>query len=634
MGAKVLQAQETFLRKAPNGYIIFLGSEYPKNGMSYQLERKKKNGRYTVVAEIKSPLTLVELKSNIARFEQQLGKTSNHSDTLLNIVWENLVQDVMDYSSLDITFQLATGLAYFDTGMEDDGDFTYRIKQKGSLKSDKAIVLSTKKNIVTIDQEQPRFHSMSVNKNLVRIKWYFLINSDISAFDVYRAEENGRSYDKIEVEKALISENDTLFMQIKDTTVSPFTNYIYYTQIRDYCYYPTILSEKIRATSGMANEIPLVNLTGTPNPEARSVNLEWKIEYPDVVKYVEIYKSTLFDGPYVKIAELPSSKTRYVDQLHMAGTVFYYYAVASTSFGKSFETGKEIVIFEGVDKPRVPEGIEIIGEDGQVKISWRGGESLVRGYYVYRSTSPEGEMKQISSLIPRSKELLSYTDELPEINGNTDYFYSIRAESDGFIKSDFSDTVSYRAIDTKVPMPNYINVRVDGNKRFITWQGMKMEYDNLAKYLVYRNSGDGLVLIGETSSVENYYTDKEPIITDTVQYAVRAVSHQNFQSKATYSKELGLKSNLPEPPGDITTFVSGKSVIIKWGYIIGDNIKSIRIYRSDEQGNTTIAGEVESNKTFYKDNSVKEGGLYQYTITSINNLDVESRHSQEVILRK
>lgn len=108
----------------------------------------------------------------------------------------------------------------------------------------------------------------------------------------------------------------------------------------------------------------------------------------------------------------------------------------------------------------------------------------------------------------------------------------------------------------------------------------------LDNYRGYSVSGKDQLQIAETSPLKNYFSHDGPFKTDTIQYAVRAVSIMGYLSKPVYSKTLITESTLPQPLGGIRAFISGKSII----YLINENIKSIRIYRPDEKNGNTVVG--------------------------------------------
>ena len=72
-----------------------------------------------------------------------------------------------------------------------------------------------------------------------------------------------------------------------------------------------------------------------------------------------------------------------------------------------------------------------------VTLNWSPSTSAVVGYYVYRSTSPDGPWIRLGATV---ETVLSYTDS--SIQGGQLYFYAVSAVDSDNLESDLSDAAS------------------------------------------------------------------------------------------------------------------------------------------------------------------------------------------------
>jgi len=70
-------------------------------------------------------------------------------------------------------------------------------------------------------------------------------------------------------------------------------------------------------------------------------------------------------------------------------------------------------------------------------------DTPVIGYYVYRSTSPDGPWMRLNTSIETA---LSYTDS--SVQGGQVYYYAVSAIGSDYVESSFSD-----AISAVIPLP-------------------------------------------------------------------------------------------------------------------------------------------------------------------------------------
>ena len=62
---------------------------------------------------------------------------------------------------------------------------------------------------------------------------------------------------------------------------------------------------------------------------------------------------------------------------------------------------------------------------------------------------------------------------------------------------------------------------------------------------------------------------------------------------------------------------TGSNILIRWEKPMTANIKSIKIYRTDESNSSKIVGTVPSNQTSFEDKTITTAKEYSYTISFI-----------------
>lgn len=89
----------------------------------------------------------------------------------------------------------------------------------------------------------------------------------------------------------------------------------------------------------------------------------------------------------------------------------------------------------------------IVANQGNVQLSWNSSAGPVEGYNIYRSTST-GFIPDNNNIIGNvGSTVTTYTDALPNIQANTDYYYRLSSFDGDGNESDFSDEVTIKTLD-------------------------------------------------------------------------------------------------------------------------------------------------------------------------------------------
>jgi len=156
---------------------------------------------------------------------------------------------------------------------------------------------------------------------------------------------------------------------------------------------------------------------------------------------------------------------------------------------------------------------------------------------------------------------------------------------------------------------------------------------NLSGYNIYRSevSGSNYMKLNDTLFSENFYQDTVVEFEVTYYYTVTSVISDT--SESDYSEEIPVKpSQFPNPPEGIIVNDVVDSVELSWDNNKEVNITGYNVFRSQTSGqsyskiNTSLIEELS-----FIDNDVENGVIYYYVLTSINDLELESSYSKEVV---
>lgn len=91
----------------------------------------------------------------------------------------------------------------------------------------------------------------------------------------------------------------------------------------------------------------------------------------------------------------------------------------------------------------------IIANQGNVQLEWNASSGPVEGYNIYRSTATGFTPNSNNKIGSVGNTIFSYTDALPNIQANTDYFYRISSFDGSNNESNYSDEVTVTTLEVK-----------------------------------------------------------------------------------------------------------------------------------------------------------------------------------------
>ena len=423
-----------------------------------------------------------------------------------------------------------------------------------------------------------------------------------------------------------------------DRTVLPGNRYIYRVRIA--------LPDSVKATKPLLYE-PGVTVVDTREetkilPPQRlkaeftdkQATLSWftRLDKGTYTAY-QIEKST--DGkafkpvsqlPFVYLSEQDDPETAYfTDSLSNNEQVFYYRISGFTPFG---DTGPPSQIVSGHGTSNLT-GLLIIEKaivikNKTVSLSWSFPPALqknIKGYFVSRSTKPDGLFKNINpTQLPPAQ--LAFTDEPQQINN----YYVIRAVAND--NTEMAHSFPYLVqLEDDVPPAVPTGFAGIADTSGIVRLNWKANTDpDLQGYRIFRTNDlkaefTEITKIILTKTVFNDTINVETL-TKNVFYKIISVD-KHFNTSA-YSPVLRMRRPdkiPPAPPVFIQAFFKADSVSLSWENSISTDVARYELYRqeinitrdtSNSQKITSWKGSLTKNN--YKDGLIKQGKMYRYLL--------------------
>lgn len=200
-----------------------------------------------------------------------------------------------------------------------------------------------------------------------------------------------------------------------------------------------------------------------------TVLISW-VPSPDatVVAY-QVWRAAARDGPVEPLGRpLPATTRSALDVGRPAGRLWWYYVTAADAAGnESTPSFMAVAEVPDIEPPRPPDSVRGTGQVGRLTLAWgRAAEADLRGYRVYRASSPTGEfglLTEAPTIEPR------FADSI-RVGADHAFYYRVTAVDSAFNESAPSATVAVRPPDLTPPSPPQIVAVAPGEGLLlITW---------------------------------------------------------------------------------------------------------------------------------------------------------------------
>ena len=392
----------------------------------------------------------------------------------------------------------------------------------------------------------------------------------------------------------------------------------------------------IHTQSDMVPQAPInFELNNSIAQNQNAVKISWQMGSNNTDS-VQLFRSTQMSGPYDLISQglslLDSSSFTDTDVDPLNASKYYYYMIASNSFGNSTPTDTLSIITSTL-YPTAPLNLRInpkvIGDQYIAQLSWNKLSPYVKSVNIYRANNGNSSYSKITTITVNGSTI-TYNDV--NVGLGNEYSYYITSQNE-FGTSSPSDTVSIQMPENSPPPPpilkglsetyvgadttTSISIGIEASGETVTFA-----LNNEPKFINIQNTG-------------NYTANLiiAPDLADTGDYEnIQVVATNTAGASDTISFNLHVinRSLLPTTPKGFTLsrIVANNRYVseLNWNLDSGNN-KEIVIYRSStENGQYDTVASISTNSVpvRYIDTNIDLGNAYYYYLVGKNDYGIST----------
>lgn len=279
--------------------------------------------------------------------------------------------------------------------------------------------------------------------------------------------------------------------------------------------------------------------------------------------------------------------------------------------------------------PKV-ENVQTISDMTSIAFEWESkGDESINGFYVYRGTEAEPEMKLIATL--KDKYQTHFVDS--GLKPNTKYLYTIKTYNDAGYVSANAQTIEARTTERIATMPFVESIQNLPKRIKLIWRPHPDV--RVSSYVVERAGEDGkFKMIDEVKNrLSAEYIDDNLKADQNFQYRVYAKTFDGVYSQPSRVMSATTKA-LPRAVEYVsaTTNVARK-IIVSWESVEVKDFAHYRVYSSISKFLPfTLQAKVQGNK--YEDVINDAGESKYYKITAVDKDGLESPMPKSAVLGK
>jgi fibronectin type 3 domain-containing protein len=636
------QSQEVFrLTNTPKGIFIEFGkAEFV--GRDFELMRKTGDGSYKKIASLDAPNRENQLKRRMDDTQKIFIESARPSEKNIDETWQSFKDKKTNlYKIIAVIPQLEHlfGLAYLDDEVKPNERYTYQLVEK------KNTLATSKPIIYTKYHHLPKLLMQNQTKQNGDIRFEFNYPAEMQVYSRFYTKrkqfsEPNSAYQNINLWATYSTKNRITTLNLTDTTLTNFSAYDYQIKVGD------IFGNMDSTTHFFeGNNVPIEKvilpekIKVVAQKEIRNLLITWSLTSNQTIQSLKLYRSRDFDKDYRVIANLSPTETSFEDKIEVANELYHYYFEVKDIFGNTNRTIKFKGLYDAQSIPKIPTNLEINASKNGAELKWQSADEITRGFYVFRRSGRTNDFIQISSLIPTQRGQAAFTDTT-RLDFETTYYYSIKAESDTYDKSGFSETVTYKPAVSKnrntLKPPFDLNITYRDDKLMLSWENLNATISQVLGYQVFRrniNEKDAKLLTDKPLSFrQNFYEDSTFISEGKYQFFVVSTDLQGNFSERSQPVNLDLTNRFVMTPENLGAEVLVNEIKLKWTGLDIDRIKNIKIYRAEEGANFLLISTLPKNKQDFNDSNVNKGKTYSYKVSSIDLNNKESDKSEPLMV--
>ncbi|MEI6124045.1 MAG: hypothetical protein WCQ95_10515 [Bacteroidota bacterium] len=629
------------------GNYIFCGKELPRQ-FAYLIEKKSlTDTSWQVVAKLNAPKNEAECKAAMLNLPIIIAENTTVDDAMVHKLWLRAqlttVIDSLYAMAFDPRYQSALGCAWFDEGLTQNSNYTYRISKltkNGEKTRIDEVTIAFPSNSYSGTLRAARF---KIDEGFISISYEIVDTVNTSSMKVFRSRYKENKFTEVYPKIYFTRENNRIVGVVND-----------YSGLKDVTYSYLAVPFDVLGNMGKQTKdtLSVYNFTKAsdlgiierfdvnPIPEKKGNSLTWKIKSTLNLTSVDVYRSSSYDGRYKKIASMPPHATEYFDSQDLQPAIaYYYYLLFNNGYGNSLPSARIPAILKGSKLNFLPPQNFEINRNGRiVTLRFARLEKDTRSYYVYRANGYVAPLVQLPRMLLSSDSVLIYYDTLPLTAQPNVYSYAVASVNSSYNVSPTTERLSVSYSGGMLPVPSKVNAMMFNHIVFLTWDNVAKQNAAISSYSVYRSEVDAndkeIVsnkLIATIPYSENSYTDST--IAEGIHYVYRV------QCVGTDASDVGsismptgvtIPEQLPLQPGSVSAYAAVNKIVISWDIPSDNTINKILIYRSLAGSEAELLKELLPSTSQYEDVLATPGKTYYYYIVTVNKVGKQSKPTDAV----
>ncbi len=489
------KAQPGALKPSPYGIFVLLNNDIPtgEKVIAYFIERGAPNGKMEKIGEARTPATFADFVTAVNKAKTVFPSQPIPSESKLRDIF-TLVQRTPNLDSLRKTrlilpVKLALGVMYFDSTAQKD--FTYQYSYYPVFASGamgKAVATDTLRLPYQARFDTIRYASSSYTDNSITVTWYSIGKKPAPLFMIYKF----RNYSPVPAQgqTSRYSVNDTTFYIFKDSllTSAVKNDLQYFVSPYDQYSNSGISSQVAVVTNDNFFRAVLLKQSAAFDPLNSGVLLRWHHSDLPTVKLFTIYRSDAGKNGYVKIAEVTSQDTSFLDQKIWPERAYDYYIEATAKVGKRSKIGKILnASVPGIGTTRVTLNPPVIKLCVATPIGARllilPNDTITNAIRVFRG-SEESLINLPVSINPQGQNVVEFIDNTFKPSEMETTVYAVRNEKSGVGISALSSKVQVQSVSDE-PGITYFEIFKTDNRYDFFWDDVSTRNSSVAWYAIY-----------------------------------------------------------------------------------------------------------------------------------------------------
>jgi fibronectin type 3 domain-containing protein len=533
----------------------------------------------------------------------------------------------------------ALGLRFVDRNVKTGERYTYRV----SLSEKRDYRIDPGEVTVEVRASGPgpapaNFAAQGLDGR-IELRWESLSERDYSGYYVYRSDDTGRTFSKMNKTPIVIvapeAVNVPRVARFVDTTITNYKVYKY--QVRGIDAFGEL---------GQPGEVEAFgrDLTPPPRPSVKNpeqlgntrIRLSWEMteSSADLAGFA-ISRSAFIDSNYHHLTEkpLPPTAREYIDEHATEAEPYYVIAALDTARNESLSFPIYGMLIDTI-APSIPTGLTgTIDSDGIVHLQWhRGPEQNLLGYRVLRANAPDHEFSQLKGEVHPDTAFVD-TVEVRTLTRNV--YYRIASVNRRYNHSEMSPILALRRPDVVPPeAPVFTDVLPTDSSVVLRWAPSTSE--DLKWHILYRRlSGEQRwIPIDTLSRTARSYTDTGVQRNTLYEYLIEAVDSTGLNSPAAVPVQARPYDTGTRPPVENLTAQYNekeKRIALHWSYHPRKQESYFFIiYRAARGAPLTKYRSVESAGMSFTDADLVGSGVYRYAVQVVTENGSASRISDKV----